>query len=247
MRLRRQFPRIIVPAAPGGFFGAHRLPVAVSVADTQQFYGRWARAYDWLCRLLPGLGSLRARAVDSLDLDPGDTVVDLGCGTGANLRHLREAVGPTGTVVGVDLTPGMLSQARERVDRAGWENVHLVQGDAARPPVSGVDAVLGTFVVGMLDDPASGVEAWLDATDGGRVAFLEATRSTHPAAGALNRAFDAFVAAGAPGDGADRKASKSLDERVTAARDALAERGELVVDERRVGAFVRVVAAQSRS
>jgi ubiquinone/menaquinone biosynthesis C-methylase UbiE len=217
----------------------------VSVADTQQFYGRWARAYDWLCRLLPGLGGLRARAVDALALDPGDVVVDLGCGTGANLPHLRDAVGPEGAVVGVDLTPGMLSQARERVERAGWRNVHLVQGDAARPPVDGADAVLGTFVVGMLDDPAAGVEAWLDATDGGRVAFLEATRSTHPAAGALNRAFDAFVAAGAPGDSASREASRSLDERVTAARDALAAAGTLTADERRVAEFVRVVAAES--
>jgi hypothetical protein len=68
------------------------------------------------------------------------------------------------------------------------------------------------------------------------VAFLEATRSTHPAAGALNRAFDAFVAAGAPGDAAGREASRSLDERVTAARDALAAAGTLTADERRVAA-----------
>ncbi|WP_233745491.1 class I SAM-dependent methyltransferase [Halobacterium bonnevillei] len=59
---------------------------------------------------------------------PATPAVDLGCGTGANLRHLRDRVGPTGTVVGVDLTPGMLARAESRVERAGWQNVHLVPG-----------------------------------------------------------------------------------------------------------------------
>jgi len=219
----------------------------VSVADTQQFYGRWARAYDWLCRLLPGLGGLRRRAVDALELERGDTVVDLGCGTGANLPHLRDAVGPEGAVVGVDLTPGMLAQASERVERAGWENVHLALGDAARPPVEDVDGILGTFVVGMLDDPAAGVRAWRESVrPGGRVAVLEAGRTDRGAAGALNRIFDRLVAAGAPGDGGDAP-SRTLDERIDAARSALAENGGLTVDERRVAGFVRVFATESRA
>lgn len=211
------------------------------VAETQAAYGRWARAYDWLVRLLPGLDGLRARAVAGLDLGAGDTAVDLGCGTGANLPHLREAVGPTGTVVGVDLTPGMLARAERRVEAAGWENVHLVRGDAARPPVDGVDGVLGTFVVGMLDDPAGGVRAWLDCLrPGGRVAVLEATRTTHRLGGLLNPVFGSLVAAGAPGGGGSGgDASRVLDARVAAARDALAADGSLRRDERRVAGFVR--------
>lgn len=217
----------------------------MTVSETQAAYGRWARAYDWLCRLLPGLDGLRAGAVAGLDLSPGDTVVDLGCGTGANLPHLREAVGPTGTVVGVDLTPGMIAQAEKRVQAAGWRNVHLVQGDAARPPVADVDAVLGTFVVGMLKDPASGVRAWLDCLKpGGRVAVLEATRATHPLGGLLNPVFDSFVAAGAPGSSDGSDASRALDARVTEARDALAVDGTLLRDERRVAGFVRSVVAE---
>ncbi|WP_232688256.1 class I SAM-dependent methyltransferase [Halobacterium zhouii] len=223
----------------------------MSVAETQAFYGRWARAYDWLCRLLPGLGGLRGAAADALALSPGDTVVDLGCGTGANLPHLRERVGSGGRVVGVDLTPGMLAEAERRVEREGWENVHLVRGDAANPPVDDVDAVLGSFVVGMLDDPASAVERWTDCLNpDGRVAVLEAGRSNHGVASGLNRAFDAFVAAGAPGDrgdasGRDDSPSRRLDANIDAARDALAANTELTRDERRVGGFVRVVAGRS--
>lgn len=225
---------------PGALLVATAESTSVSVSETRAAYGRWARAYDWLCRLLPGLEGLRASAVAALDLERGDTVVDLGCGTGANLPHLREAVGPTGTVIGVDLTPGMLARAEDRVDAAGWRNVHLVQGDAARPPVDGIDAVLGTFVVGMLPDPAAGVRAWLDCLDsGGRVSVLEATRTTHPAGGLLNPVFDSFVAAGAPGEANGGDASRALDARVTEARDALAADGTLLRDERRVAGFVR--------
>lgn len=217
----------------------------MTAADTRAFYGRWARAYDALCRLLPGLGGLRGRAVDALVLSPGDTVVEFGCGTGANLPHLRDAVGSGGTVVGVDLTPGMLARADRRVARAGWRNVHLVQGDAATPPVADVDAVLGTFVVGLLDDPAAGVRSWLDRVrPGGRVAVLEAGRSTHWAGRRLNPAFDAFVAAGAP-DRSGREPSRTLDARIDESRDALAERGDLARDERRVAGFVRLFAAEA--
>lgn len=248
------------PGRRPGFLSARAEPAAVTVADTQSFYGRWARAYDWLCRLLPGLGGLRSAAADALALAPGDTVVDVGCGTGANLPHLRECVGPTGTVVGVDLTPGMLAEAGKRVDAAGWRNVHLVRGDAARPPVGDVDAVLGSFVVGLLPDPTAAVERWLDClAPGGRVAVLEAGRSDHRLVRHLNPAFDAFVAAGSPGD--DRSGasgtgsagagpsggspSRALDERIGAARDALAARGTLTRDERRVAGFVRLFAAST--
>jgi len=89
--------------------------MADDVVATQSFYGRWARVYDWVATA-PGVESWRTRAVGALDLDPGDTVVEMGCGTGANVPHLREAVGPEGRVVGVDLTRGMLRRARERVD-----------------------------------------------------------------------------------------------------------------------------------
>jgi ubiquinone/menaquinone biosynthesis C-methylase UbiE len=217
---------------------------SVTVSETQAAYGRWARAYDWLCRLLPGLDRLRAGAVAGLELSPGDTAVDLGCGTGANLGHLREAVGPTGTVVGVDLTPGMLAEAEQRVERAGWQNVHLVRGDAARPPAGSVDGVLGTFVVGMLADPGAAVRAWLECLPpGGRVAVLEAGRTDRRGLRPLNRAFDRLVAAGAPGGGG-AAASRVLDERVDAARGALAAGSGLAVDDRRVAGFVRVLASE---
>ena len=191
------------------------------VGATQSFYGRWARAYDWLATA-PGVDSWRERAADALDLHPGDTVVEMGCGTGANVSHLRERVGPAGTVVGVDVTRGMLRRAGERVDRAGWENVHLVRADARRPPIGGsVDAVLVTFVVGMFPDTRPVVERWIDTlAPGGRIALLNAGRSDRRVAAPLNLGFRAFVRAAAPGDGRVSP-TESLERRVRAARDAV--------------------------
>jgi ubiquinone/menaquinone biosynthesis C-methylase UbiE len=198
--------------------------MADDVVATQSFYGRWARVYDWVATA-PGVESWRACAVESLALGPGDTVVEMGCGTGANVPYLREAVGPEGRVVGVDLTRGMLRRARERVDREGWTNVALVQADATRPPISGpVDAVLATFVVGMFADPRPAVDGWLDLlAPGGRVALLNAGRSDRGVARPLNLAFRGFVRAAAPGR-RGVSPTRSLERRVATARDQVRAR-----------------------
>ena len=170
------------------------------LAVTQAFYSRWARLYDVLATA-PGVRSWRAAVADALGLARGDTVVEMGCGTGANLPHLRARVGSAGRVVGIDLTAGMLDRARARVEKRGWENVHLVRGDARRPPIEGpVNAVLATFVVGMFHDPGSVVTDWLGLLgDDGRIALLNATRSPHGMAAPLNLAFRVFVRLSTPG------------------------------------------------
>lgn len=215
-------------------------------AATQSFYGRWARFYDLLASA-PGVRSWRSAAADALSLSPGDTVVEMGCGTGANVPHLRERVGQRGRIVGLDLTSGMLDQAHERVDAAGWDNVHLVRADARRPPINGpVDAVLGTFVTGMFADPDVAVERWLDllAPDGS-IALLNATRSPHAVAAPLNLAFQTFVRFASPGGGtgppdanAPSSATAVLESRVDRATDTLVD-GTRQHDSRRLaGGFV---------
>jgi SAM-dependent methyltransferase len=212
-------------------------------AAVQSFYGRWATLYDGLARYTPGIGRLRREAVAALELERGDTVVDLGCGTGANLPYLREAVGPTGTVVGVDLTRGMLERARRLVDARGWENVHVVQGDARAVPVRGpgthavegpVDGVLASFVVGMLDDPASVVEDWCDLVERsdsegkpGHVVLVDGALSDRGVAKPLNAAFRAVTVLSTPPTFKfryDQSPHDLLRERVHAARAVLRDR-----------------------
>ena len=166
---------------------------------SETYYGNWANVYDRFATA-PGIQSWRVRAAETLSLSRGDTVVEMGCGTGANFPYLRERVGAEGRVVGVDLVPAMVGEAQRRIDRAGWENVHAVCGDATRPPVSTADALLSTFVVGMLDSPEEVVRSWVRLVEpGGRVTLLNAERSNRPLVRPLNLACRAFVRLTAPG------------------------------------------------
>ncbi len=72
----------------------------------------------------------RQRGIALLGLRPGDTVLDLGCGTGLNFALLVAAVGPTGTVIGLDRSANMLKVARSRVEENGWASVRLIEADA---------------------------------------------------------------------------------------------------------------------
>lgn len=56
-------------------------------------------------------------------------MLDVACGTGASFALIEQRIGPSGDLVGVDVTPQMLDQARARVARAGWTNVRLREGD----------------------------------------------------------------------------------------------------------------------
>ena len=115
-------------------------------------YRKKAKHYNVTSRLYPVPGypqqMQRRRAIKALELRPGDTVIDVACGTGQNFPFLEEAIGPEGRIVGVDLTDAMLAQAQERVETNGWRNVDLVQSDAAAFEFpSGVDAILSTYAL----------------------------------------------------------------------------------------------------
>jgi SAM-dependent methyltransferase len=93
-------------------------------AASRQKYRRRAAGYDATCG---PTWPIRERAVALLGLAPGMSVLDVGCGTGLSLPLLRAAVGDMGRVFGFDHSPDMLAQARQRVARAGWRNVHLFE------------------------------------------------------------------------------------------------------------------------
>ncbi len=109
-----------------------------STTQAGEFYTRWASLYDRLATEAPLVSRLRAALAEALGPNTGDVVVEMGCGTGANLPYFRERVGPAGTVIGVDVSRGVIDRARTRIEQNGWENVHLVRADATRPPVSGL-------------------------------------------------------------------------------------------------------------
>ena len=211
--------------------------------STQQFYTRWARLYDLVAVKTPGIGAIRRAAIEQLDPQPGDTVVEMGTGSGANLPILRERVGPEGQVIGVDMSPGVLSVAQNRADRHGWANVHVVRGDATEPPLSeGVDCVFASLVVGMFSEPASVVDTWGDLVGpGGRIGLFDLARSSRRVARPLNGLFRAFVRRANP-----RSVRESadplgrLDRRVAAAHRRVDERCSDALYDTRVLGFARL-------
>jgi len=79
----------------------------------------------------------------------GDTVVDIGCGTGLNFALLQDVIGPEGQIIGVDLSDAMLDQARQRVTEYSWKNVTLIQADAAQFefPTTNVGGIISTLAL----------------------------------------------------------------------------------------------------
>jgi ubiquinone/menaquinone biosynthesis C-methylase UbiE len=115
-------------------------------------YRKKARHYDTTSRFYPVPGyphrAHRVRAVQALGLRPGDSVVEIACGTGLNFSLIEEAIGPDGRIVGVDLTDAMLAQAEHRIETNGWRNISLVEADAAEFDFPAeVDAILSTYAL----------------------------------------------------------------------------------------------------
>jgi ubiquinone/menaquinone biosynthesis C-methylase UbiE len=120
-------------------------------------YRKKAKHYDVTSRFYPLPGypqrAQRLRAVQALRLRPGDTVVDVACGTGLNFSLIEQVIGPEGRIVGVDLTDAMLAQAQHRIETNGWRNISLVQADAAEFDFpTEVDAILSTYALSQVPE-----------------------------------------------------------------------------------------------
>ncbi len=125
--------------------------------EIQNIYRKWAKAYNISTYLFYLLGfrirSYRKKAIENLQLNKGDTVVDLGCGTGLNFELLQKQVGPNGQIIGVDLSGEMLKQAQKRINKQGWSNVELVHSDMADYHFDeNTDGILSTLAITMSPD-----------------------------------------------------------------------------------------------
>lgn len=115
-----------------------------------------------------GCGDPVARA----DLQPGEVVLDLGCGGGIDAIIASRLVGPEGRVFGLDMTPDMLALARDNANAAGAENVTYIEGLIERIPLgdSSVDVVVSNCVINLSDDrPGALREARRVLRPGGRL------------------------------------------------------------------------------
>ena len=142
------------------------------LSESRAFFA--ARAADWDTKFGDDIPRY-AEAVRLAAVSPGDVVLDVGCGTGRALPALAGAVGPTGSVLGLDFTPDMLLAAR----KAGRdEYATLVLADARRLPVADAtaDVIFAAGLVHHLPDPVAGLTELARVTrPGGTLAIFHPT------------------------------------------------------------------------
>lgn len=156
----------------------------MKLEEVKDSYSQIADKYDrildfWFGKVLR-IEKYRREAVEWLSLSRGDTVLDIGCGTGVNFPLIMKKVGSDGKIIGVDYTPEMLMKAEERVRKHGWTNVELIRGDAVKVHKlvkEKVDAVISTYCFSILYDVKEAFRNTMKVLkDGGRFVIVDAKR-----------------------------------------------------------------------
>ena len=135
-------------------------------------YRDLAIAYDTSCwRIEP----LRALAIQSLALQPGERVLDVACGTGSTVVTLAGQVGSRGRVLGIEACPAMADIARQRLLDAGIDQAQIITADMTEVSRQfGADAVLCSFTHDVLQSPSAIGRIRQLSKPGARIAVLGA-------------------------------------------------------------------------
>jgi SAM-dependent methyltransferase len=129
-------------------------------------------------------------------LQAGETVLDLGSGAGIDCFLAAARVGPTGRVIGVDMTPEMLDRARENSRKSGAKNVEFRLGEIESLPVAdnSVDVIISNCVINLsTDKPRVFREAFRVLRPGGRLMVSDLALQK-PLPEAIRRSVEAYVA-----------------------------------------------------
>lgn len=155
----------------------------------ERVYAMWGRhprlyaAQDWIT-FLGRHRKIRARAVAATGAGPGARVLEVCCGTGRNFEPVEDRIGPSGRLVGFDYSPEMLGAAGDLAKRRGYENVELVQGDAAVLDVGDArfDAVFSVLGLSAVPDAARAIERCREVLrEGGVLSVCDARLPGGPA------------------------------------------------------------------
>lgn len=145
--------------------------------DIAEYWSRWAHVWDPMLRLIRLDHRYRSEGISVLDLKEGMTVLDIACGTGLNFPYLFEAVGNNGKIIAADIAPGMVERARQRVQKHGWTNFEVFQGDVSYIQLPEADAAVAFWCMISIPNYRTALENIISALrPGGRLAVLDFKR-----------------------------------------------------------------------
>jgi ubiquinone/menaquinone biosynthesis C-methylase UbiE len=130
------------------------LPVPRTKAEARQAYDTLSRIYDYTLGLVRH--NYAKTGLQRLSITEGETVLEVGFGTGDCLKQITELVGPAGKACGIDISRGMIERTKRRLEKAGLAGaVELCCGDATNMPFNEntFDAVFMSFTLEVFDTP----------------------------------------------------------------------------------------------
>ncbi len=159
-------------------------PVTRTKAEAQHSYNRLSRWYDALSG--SSEAKYRSLGLEKLKVQPGETILEIGFGSGHAILHLARCVGETGKVCGLDLSEGMLAVTQARLQSAGPDvKIDLQTGDAACLPyeAGSFDAIFMSFTLELFDTPEIPVvleQCQTVLRPGGRMCIISLVKSPQP-------------------------------------------------------------------
>lgn len=152
---------------------------AAPTTEVGAMFDRISGVYDVMNAVISGFQEprWRRRAVLAAGVGVGDSVIDVATGTGKVAASLKAQVGPSGRVLGVDLSPGMIARAARTIGKR--DGIEFVVGDAMALPVDDATFDAATIAFGMRNLPDYGrgfAEMRRAVRPGGRVVCLEIAR-----------------------------------------------------------------------
>jgi ubiquinone/menaquinone biosynthesis C-methylase UbiE len=225
-------------------------PVGMS-DDVQEFYDKWSDIYD-VFSSNPLVQDWRKSSIRNLQLKGDETVVDVGCGTGANTPILQKEV-PDGRVVCLDISQDSLRKVMERIESNNYSNVDTLMADGQRIPLSDVDVIYASFSVGMFPNAQKTVNHWIDIVGvGGKIGMLNVVKNNKGGISSLvNKPVQVFTGMTTPASIEDKlrlsysgDALDSLDRKVRNAQNKISKNGGVIDREDFFGGCVSSISIQ---